>query len=407
MFEKFRALINKYYVLTTFGVILFLFGLWIGQNYELGLKPEKGKTSLNLFTKGAPPAGVSVDFNEFWNVWEILNSQYLHHKDIDQQKLLYGAISGLVGSLGDPYTVFLDPKANESFTAELSGTYEGVGIELGSKEGRLLVVAPIEGTPAAKAGVLAGDLITAIDSKSTLEMTIPAAVSLIRGQAGTKVKLTLVRAGKSLEIEIERTKITVKSVIFTDKGSGIAHIRITRFGDSTQSEWDEAITKFVSSGFNKMILDLRNDPGGRLDTAIYIASDFVSIGTTVVQEEDSSGAKKQFKSERDGRLQAITPVVLINKGSASASEIVAGALRDLKKAKLVGETSFGKGTVQKVEELPGGSSLHLTIAKWLTPAGIWVNGIGGLKPDLEIQISSEQLKQGKDPQLDKALQILK
>jgi len=407
MFERARAFLNKYYVPSVLGLIIFLAGIWIGQNYELGLGSQKGRTVLNLFNRGSPPSGVKVDFGDFWEVWDILNEQYLDRADIDQQKLLYGAISGLVGSLGDPYTVFLDPESNESFNSELSGTYEGVGIEIGAKDGRLIVVAPIDGTPAASANVVAGDIIAQIDGKSTLNITIPQAVNLIRGEAGTQVELVLVRGGETIEVAIKRAKITVKSVIFTDKGSGIAQIKITRFGDSTQGEWDGVVNKFVSGGFSKLILDLRNDPGGRLDTAIYIAGEFVPEGTIVVQEEDSSAKKQAHKTDRAGRLQSVIPIVLINKGSASASEIVAGALRDLKKSELVGETSFGKGTVQKVEELEGGSSLHITVAKWLTPAGTWVNGIGGLKPDVEVTLTPQQAAAGKDPQLEKALQLVK
>ena len=407
MLSKIANFINKYYPAAVAGLILFLVGIWVGQNATLGfLKTGSARTPVSLFNR-ASPSGVTVDFGEFWNVWDKVTKEHLDKKGVDQQKLLYGAIGGLVNSLGDPYTVFLDPENNKSFNSELSGVYEGVGIEIGSKDGRLLVIAPISGSPAGKAGVLASDVIAKIDGKDTSSMTIPDAVKAIRGQAGTNIKLTLLRDGKAIELDLKRAKITVKSVDFVDKGAGVALIKISRFGDTTKDEWSDAINKFVSEGFSKLILDLRNDPGGRLDTAVYVLGEFVKTGTVMVQEEDANGLRQEFKSDREGRLQAVTPVILVNKGSASASEIVAGGLRDLLGSKLVGEKSFGKGTVQKVEDLTKGAGLHITVAKWLTPKGTWVNANGGLSVDFEVKLTEADIASGKDPQLAKALSLVK
>lgn len=402
--ERIRAFLNKIYTPIILGVLIFLVGVWFGQNFDFGANNGRPKPSIINLLNRSTPSQVNVDFNQFWKVWDTLTGSYLGKKDIDQQKLLYGAISGMVNALDDPYTVFLDPSQNQAFNADLSGTYEGVGIEIGSRENKLIVVSPIDGAPAAKAGVLAGDHIAKINDKDTTTLTIPQAVKEIRGSAGTEVKLTLVRNNREIEVSLKREKITVKSVQFVDKGNSLAVIKISRFGDNTQDEWNEVVTRFTTEGYKKLIIDLRNDPGGRLDTAIYISNEFVSTNVTLLQEEDSEGKREEFKSTREGRLQNITPVVLINKGSASASEILAGALRDLKKASLVGETSFGKGTVQKVEDLAAGSGLHLTVAKWLTPSGTWVHG-KGLKPDHEIALTEADINSGKDPQLDKAVQL--
>ena len=329
----------------------------------------------------------------------------MERNKLDPQQLLYGAMSGLVDAVGDPYTVFLDPEQNKDFELSLSGTYEGVGIEMDVREGQIVVIAPIEGAPAQKAGVAAGDKILRIDDVDTSTLKIQEAVQKIRGTAGSSVVLTLERDGKKFDIKITREKITIKSVEFEDLGQGIARIKIVRFGDNTLREWKNAANKVVSGGFKKLILDLRNNPGGRLDISISVAGDFVSKGTTIVVEEDSSGNQLPFKSEEEPILQGIKAAVLINKGSASASEIVAGALRDLLSVKLVGEMSFGKGTIQKVDDLPAGAGLHITFAKWLTPKGTWVNQ-KGLKPDIEVKLTEADAKAKRDPQLAKAKELL-
>ncbi|MCH7541527.1 S41 family peptidase [Patescibacteria group bacterium] len=384
-------------------ILVFAFGIWIGQNVALPFGENKAP-AFGILNKNTPKE-IQVDFAPFWDVWGKITTEYLEKNKLDPQQLVYGAISGLVDAVGDPYTVFLNPEQNSEFNLSLSGTYEGVGIELDVRNDQLIVVSPIEGTPAQKAGVQAGDKILEIDGISTSVLSIQEAVQKIRGQANTAVVITLKRDKKTFDLKLTRAKITLKSVEFEDLGKDIARIKIFRFGDNTLSEWRKATSKLVSGGFKKLILDLRNNPGGRLDHSISIAGDFVSKGTTVVLEEDASGKQLPFKSEAGPVLTGIRVVVLINKGSASASEIVAGALRDILGIKLVGETSFGKGTIQKVDDLPKGAGLHITFAKWLTPKGTWVNK-KGLKPDVEIKLSEEDIKAKRDPQLDRALKLL-
>jgi len=402
--RKFKDTFSNLFPKIIFVVLVFAFGVWIGQNVTLPF----GSQNAPLFriSNKSTPKEIQVDFAPFWDVWERVTSGYLDRTKLDPKKLLYGAISGMVGAVGDPYTVFLDPTENEDFTTSLSGTYEGIGIELGASNGATVVIAPIDGSPASKAGVEAGDKILAIDGADASAMTLQDAVNKIRGKEGTNITLKLERAGKSFDITLTRAKILIKSVEFKDLGSGTAQVKVSRFGDNTLSEWNDAVGKVVSGGYKKIILDLRNDPGGRLDYAIDIAGDFVSRGKTVMLQEDASGKRTPFSSDNEGRLQDVQVVVLINKGSASASEIVSGALRDTRGVKLVGETSFGKGVIQRVDSLSDGSGLHITFAKWLTPSGFWVNG-KGLKPDIEIKLTDDDKNAGRDPQLDKAKELLK
>ncbi len=398
--KKISQVIPKF----VFIAIVFAFGIWVGQNVVFPFSSDRAPI-FNISNQNTPTQ-IKADFAPFWDAWDKVTFGYLERSKIDPQKLIYGAIAGMVNSLGDPYTVFLDPEQNREFELSLSGTYEGVGIEIDIRDKTLVVVAPIDGTPAQKAGVQAGDKILQIDGEDTSGMSIQDAVAKIRGERDTKIVLGLGRGDKKLEVTITRAKIVIKSVEFEDLGDGVAKIKITRFGDNTFSEWSKAVNKFVSTGYKKLIIDVRNNPGGRLDHSISIAGDFVNKGTTVVIEEEASGKQIPFKTENNPRLKGVKTVILINKGSASASEIVAGALRDLLGVKLVGETTFGKGSIQKVEDLAAGAGLHITFAKWLTPKGTWVNQ-EGLKPDIKVKRTSEDVKADRDPQLDKAKQLLK
>lgn len=386
-------------------VFLFILGIWIGRNIDIPFFPEPETPKYQVLNR--LNSKDNLDFSTFWEAWDKLNASYLNKKDLTGEKLLQGAIDGMITAVGDPYTSYYDPESNNTFNKELSGKFEGVGMELGVSDNQLVVIAPLDDSPASKAGILAGDRIVAIEGKDASKFTIADAVSIIRGKAGTKVKITFLRKDKvdPFEIELTRATINVKS-IKTKFESDKAIITITRFGENTKSEWDSVVNELATKGIKKLILDLRNNPGGQLDTAINIAGEFVSQKDAVVQQEDSDGKRQQFYAKTDGRLQGAAIVVLINKGSASASEIVAGALKDYKKAKIIGENSFGKGTVQAVTNLKDGSGLHITVAKWLTPNGSWVHG-KGIKPDFEVVLTEEDISAGQDPQMQKALDLLK
>jgi carboxyl-terminal processing protease len=356
-----------------------------------------------------PPAEVNfsdsknLDFSLFWDIWQRLEKSYLNKKALDPQNMYWGAIKGMVGSLGDPYTVFLPPSDNKQAKEDLSGEFEGVGIQLGYKDSQLAVIAPLKGTPAWAAGVKAGDLILKIEDKETTGITLPEAVKLIRGPKGTKVKLTLLHEGEKepYEAVIVRDKITVPSVEleFVDN---VAHLKLTRFGDKTGDEWEKAVGEILAkNGLGGVILDLRDNPGGYLSGAIFIASEFLDKGV-VVQQEGASGVKETFSVNRQGKLTKVKLVVLVNEGSASASEIVAGALQDYGRAKIVGVKTFGKGTIQEAQELEGGAGLHITTARWLLPKGRSIDK-EGIKPDVEVK---DDPKTEVDEQLEKALKLV-
>ena len=389
-------------------VIFFALGFAVGQKRIEVTK--KGFVPQISISNQLPPKNQNIDFSLFWQVFETLPQKYIDKGAIDSQKILYGAISGMVRSLGDPYTAFLDPKQNEATKQDLSGIYEGVGIQIGfNKDKRLVVIAPLSGTPAQKAGVRAKDLILKIDDKETFDLTLPEAVDLIRGPAGTPVKLVLSREGeeKAQELEIERAKISVKSVEVEFKNGQkgeIAIIKVTRFGDQTDSEWDSAVSDILAKSAKGVVVDLRNNPGGLLSSAVHVASEFIK--GTIVKQEFADGRVESLVADHEGKLSKIPLTVLVNGGSASASEIFAGAIQDANRAKIVGEKTFGKGTVQDVVDFTGGSGLHITIAKWLTPKGKSISNVG-ITPDviIEFPVTSDQ-EQKEDPQLDKALEIV-
>ena len=382
-------------------LIGFVFGIGAVSYYpNLSFKTyQKSRVNTERY-EGLKEANQQMDMSLFWRVWDEVESSFLFKDKIDETKMMYGAIKGMVAALGDPYTSFLPPKENEETKADLRGQFEGVGMQLGYIDGKLAVIAPLDDTPAYRAGVKAGDFIAAIDDEDSLRMPLPEAVEKIRGPKGTKVKLTLIRQGvpKPIEVEIIRDTITVPSVkvsFIKKNGQVMAHLKLMRFGDLTEGQWrrsvDKILTRKQQSGmrFKGVILDLRNNPGGYLNGAVFVASEFLEKGV-VVKEEGLGGVGKSLRVNRRGRLLDLPLVVVINKGSASASEIVAGALRDHKRAIVVGMNSFGKGTIQQARDIGGGAGLHVTVAKWLTPAGEWVHE-KGLEPQIKVFESTDEM----------------
>ena len=397
-----REFFRKNFAFIVISAAIFLGGWQLGfAGYQLDLKlnPPSLKIENKKITSG------EIDFSPLWDVLDRINEEYLF-RPVDGTKLLYGAISGLIKALGDPYTAFLNPDENSAFNDSLEGTYEGIGAELGIRDEQLIIVAPLGGSPAEGQGVRAGDKILEINGESASGISVTEAVTKIRGKAGTVVELTLQRgSGDSFKVSITRAQITVKSVNFEDKGNGIYYLEVTRFGETTNDEWDEAVAK--AKGAKGIVLDLRSNPGGYLSAAVYLASEFLDSGTVLLQE-DANGDRAPLSvqsTENDHAFAGIPVVVLIDEGSASASEILAAALSERVNAKLVGEKSFGKGTVQDAVDFDDGSGLHLTVAKWLTPSGEWVHD-KGLEPDFKVELTDEDINAGRDPQLDKALDLL-
>ncbi len=410
-------------------IIAGVLGYYLGVN-KVALDWKAFHPSIEISSK-EPPASVStLDFSKFWTVFEKVQADYYDKTAIDQQKLLDGAISGMVSSLDDPFTTYLPPVRNSDFKQAMAGQFTGIGAELGMKEKQIIVIAPIDGSPAQKAGIRAGDAILKVDSLSTAGLTLSQTVEKIRGPKETKVALTILHAKDPSPkvLNITRDVITVKSVTswlkpikevegikLNDalKNSGdtkISYIRLSQFGDNTNQEWltfsnELSLKMQTDKSIKGVILDLRNNPGGYVTDAVFIASEFLKMGQTVVIQDFGSGREEKLDVTRNGLLLTTPLVILINKGSASASEIVTGAMRDYDRATIIGEQSFGKGTMQSAEDLGSGAGLHVTIARWLTPNKTWVgNGKNGegIKPD--VAVSLDEKDPSHDTQLEKAIE---
>lgn len=408
--EKNGNMIVSYYHKMVIILIIALLSFWLG--FEKGKQFDQ--TVLDAPLKSAliqnrEDSSVQVDFSLFWDAWDKLKNKYVDSEKLDAQKLLYGAIKGMLAATGDPYTNFFDPTENKKFSEDITGSFEGIGAELGIKNGILTVVAPLEGTPAEKAGLRAGDKIAKIDGNSTAELTIEQAVDLIRGQKGTAVTLTILRSGEqeTRDIKVERNVINVKSVTSEIKSDNIAYVKITRFGEETNKDFQVALQKILAKKPRGIVIDLRNNPGGYLQTSIDVANRLLPKDKIVVIEESGDKAQEKMYTRGGDVASNFETVVLINEGSASASEILAGALRDNRSnVTLVGKKSFGKGSVQEFLEMPQGTAIKITVARWLTPNGKQINE-EGIHPDVEVEITNEDFDNDRDPQLDKALEILK
>lgn len=345
--------------------------------------------------KGKPQ---NLDFSAFWDAWNLIGEKY--NGQVDQNKLLQGAIAGMAQATGDPYTVYLNQDELKTLDEQLQGSFEGIGAEIGIKNNYITIISPLENSPAKKADLRSGDIIAKINDKSTDGMTVDEAVNLIKGTKGTSVKLTIVRGEGTLEKTIIRDTVEVKSVSYEIKSNNIGYVKINSFGEETANEVKSALKDLESKKVTGYILDVRSNPGGYLDSAVQIASYFVDSGIVVWEKSKTSENASKTTENRIVKNKPI--VVLIDGGSASASEIFAGALRDREGIKLIGEKSYGKGSVQIVENLKGGA-LKITIAEWLTPKKQQINTVG-LKPDIEVKMTDSDINNNLDPQLDRAIE---
>ena len=356
--------------------------------------------------QAATPQNLQPAFKPFWETWNIIHEQYVD-QPVDDGKLIRGAINGMMQSLGDPHSTYMDPETFKEANADLSGSYEGIGAYVDTTNDYLTVISPIPGSPAEKIGLRPGDKIIAIDGEDMTGVDPELARRKVLGPAGSVVRLTIAREGEQnpLEFAITRAKITVKSVTGKMLDNGIAYVQITTFGDKTTLELKAALSELLAQNPKGLILDLRNNGGGYLQTAVEVASQFNDKGV-VLYEQYGDGKRTQYDVIPGGLATEIPMVVLINEGSASASEIVAGALQDTGRAKLVGVTSYGKGSVQNWIPLSNDQgAVRITIAKWLTPNGRTINK-KGLTPDVFVELTMEDYKAGRDPQLDKAVETL-
>ncbi len=358
----------------------------------------------------------SVNFDLFWDVWEILEDRYVEEEKVSQSDRVNGAIKGLVDSYDDPATIFLTPQETSDFNDLNSGKYfEGIGAELGYSEGSIIVVSPLDGSPAKAAGIRPGDYILSVDDYEVKNGdNIYEIVEKIRGEADSTVKLTVLHKGElePIEIEIIRGEITVPSMTLSYVGDkkDIAFIDIARFTESSlevwNNKWDEVVQDIDSKNIDKVLIDLRGNPGGYFDAGVYAADDFLDIGKIISQQEDGKGNVQSFDSTKGGRLLGKKVVVLVDEGSASASEIFAGALQQNGIATIVGTKTYGKGTAQSIVDLSSGASLHITVLKWLLPDGSWLNKENTITPDVEIENSVAEFIQGIDKQYNEALLLI-
>jgi carboxyl-terminal processing protease len=394
--------------------VSYFFGFNSGSNSG---DPELLVAGVANMEEGKP---ADVDFQSFWKAWNILNEKYAGTSTSDQEKV-YGAIQGMTDSLGDPYTVFFPPKEAQIFKSEIAGNFEGVGMEIGIKDNRLVVVAPIKDAPAEKAGVRAGDFILKIDEKDAVTLATDEAVQLIRGKAGTKVKLLLERdGGTPFEVTITRSRIDLPTVKTATKdevaggGSGIGLrkdgifvISLYSFSENSANLFRNALKDFIDSGSHKLVLDLRGNPGGYLAAAVDMASWFLPSGAVVVREEFGKDKTEYIHRSRGYDIfnDQLRMVILVDGGSASASEILAGALSENGVATLVGTKTFGKGSVQELVNITPDTSLKVTIANWLTPKGRWISK-EGITPDYVVPITDADIKNKVDAQMNKAVELL-
>lgn len=396
---------------TVIGVFLvagaFIAGLYIGYHQSDTL----ANSGVFMGGDALPPA--EVDFGPLWKAWSVLDEKFVPAtttKAVTREDQLWGVIQGLAASLGDPYTVFMPPAKASIFEEDIRGEFGGVGIEIGMRGEILTVISPLKGTPADRAGILAGDKVVKIDGESTEGISVDEAVTKIRGEIGTNVTLTIAREGLNefKDFTLTRAKIEVPTIDTELRNDGVFVIKLYNFTATSPNLFRDALREFVSSKSNKLVLDLRGNPGGYLEAAVDMASFFLPAGKTVVTEDYGKNGEPRVHRSRGFNIfesSNLKMAILVNQGSASASEILAGALQQHGVAKLVGQSTFGKGSVQELVKITPETSLKVTVARWLTPNGTSISD-GGVKPDVEVAIEQKDVEAGKDPQLEKAVEIL-
>jgi len=401
MLEFFKTRRNTSVILLV--ILFFTLGIYIGFNNRPEIEKVTGLSGKETKVM------TQTDFSPFWKVWNTIDEKYPEALKINDQDRLYGAVSGLVGSLNDPYSVFFSPDEAKSFEDEIAGNFSGVGMEVGIKDKVLTVIAPLKDTPAYRANIKPGDKILKIDKMVTSGLGIEKAIKLMRGERGTTVTLTIFREGNKdpIEIKIVRDIINIPTLDTELKRNGIFVIKLYSFSGSSANLFRNAIKNFAQSGTDKLMLDLRGNPGGYLDSAVDMSSWFLESGKTIVIEDYGNNKKPEIFRSRGYNIfnDKLKFVILIDSGSASASEILAGAMQDHRRAKLVGDKSFGKGSVQEAIKVTPDTLLKITVAKWLTPNGNLITE-KGLTPDYLVEITKEDSENKKDPQLEKAVEIL-
>jgi carboxyl-terminal processing protease len=401
------------------GVILSLVlagaAFFSGVQFGSGSVPPPENQTAGLFSlfAGTPEQSVDGDLTEFWKVWELLDQKFAasgtSSPELSKEQKIQGAIDGLVRAYGDPYTAYFPPTEATAFAEDIAGNFSGVGMEVGIRNDVITVISPLSGTPAEKAGIIAGDVIVTINGTSTENMSVENAVKLIRGEEGTEVSFEIYRTGETelLKLTVTRAQIEIPTVK-TEKRGDTFIITLYSFNALAEQKVQAALREYVQSGARKMVLDVRGNPGGYLQSAVSIGSYFLPAGKVILRESFGDGSPEQVYRSSGKTLKQFAPqemVVLIDGGSASAAEILAGALGQHDAATLIGSNSFGKGSVQELVNLPSGSAVKITIARWLTPDGTSISN-GGISPDIVVERTPAERIAGEDPQLEAALQYL-
>lgn len=395
-----------------FGVV-FSAGLLAGNSMpakSLSTAPDNVQGSVLGGLLGGPSANTGdLDLRTMWTVKDLLEKKYIHTEKLDNEKMAYGAVKGMVAALDDQFTEFMDPKETVDFNESLNSELEGIGAELTVRNAMLVVVSTVKESPAQKAGLLPDDIVMKIDGKEVNDMTLYDAINKIRGEKGTSVTLSILRKGKkdAFDVKIDRARITVESVTSKEIEKGIWQVAINEFSDDTKVEFNQIIDDIKQKNPKGIVLDLRYNGGGYLEGSVDILSAFIRGQQEVVAVEyRDSKENEKLKTSGNPQFPDLPLVVLINKGTASASEIVTAAIQDMKRGLIMGETSYGKGTVQEVDPLPDGSSLRFTIAHWNAPSGRNINEIG-ITPDREVKPEEGDQDKAYDRQLDEAVKYLK
>jgi len=382
--------------------LFFFFGFYAGNH-------SQAKTVQSTNLTQSEMSAINADFAPFWKVWKTINEKFPNAGEVTNQERIYGAINGLVGSLDDPYSVFFEPEEAKMFEEDISGNFSGVGMEVGKRNGSMTVIAPLKNTPAEKAGIKAGDMIIKIDVENTLDMSVEKAVKLIRGESGTDVVITILREGedKPREIKITRAIINIPTLDTELRKDGIFVIRLYSFSANSANLFRNAIRDFKKTKSDKLLLDLRGNPGGYLNSAVDMASWFLDSSKTVVIEDYGGEIDPKIYRSRGYDLfdEKLKFIILIDGGSASASEILAGAMQDYGIAKLVGDKSYGKGSVQEVTNVTPDTIFKVTVAKWLTPNKKMIDKTG-LTPDYLVPNTAKDRDAKLDPQMNKAVELL-
>ncbi|PIQ69506.1 MAG: hypothetical protein COY22_02560 [Candidatus Tagabacteria bacterium CG_4_10_14_0_2_um_filter_40_13] len=391
-------------IITALLTAIFIAGVYLGY----ANRPAIQKVTALFNKESAIQSAQQIDFAPFWAAWNAIETKYVGRGDLDRQKMIWGTIEGLAKSLDDPYSVFFPPEEAELFTTSVKGEFSGVGMEIGMRDKTLTIITPLKDTPAYRAGLKTGDKILKINGTSTADMTVDEAVFLIRGERGTPVTINIFREGEkqSRDIKLIRDVINIPVVDTEKREDGIFIIRLYNFSENSPGYFRNALRKMIESGSNKLILDLRGNAGGYLEASVDIASWFLPAGKIIAIEDFGNNKREDYRSRGYDIFKNLPFVILVDQGSASAAEILAGALQDHKVATLIGQKTFGKGSVQELVPITDKTSFKITVARWLTPSGRSISE-KGLNPDISVEVAEKDLEAGYDPQMQKALEVLK